>query len=377
MDGDGRVEIVIASGTGKLYVFDDHGVIRPGFPVAVDPNLSSPAARAALPSSQLRSLNDQLPGFAGAPVLVDLDAPGTNPALEIVASALDAHVYAWRVNGTPVAGFPVRLRIDQGHDRPRHRDGDPLWRGVVRETRRKPLARRRRPRRGRPAEIVVDQRGYGNELGGWAIESPVFRQLAGLLEPRRRDLSSTPRATLRGEARQMPRWAVVPRRLAGRGTAAHAGRAADGRHRNTRRTGVPTSTAGNVRAIFGVIGPALLIKPDGTSSLGRHDTGVPAGRRRVFGIDFAGGGFPNVPATAGSPGAVLPGDRLRRLRRHHRRRPAQYVAPTGGLRKLARHRRPAGPAPRCGLVRRRQCLRQPPDRGVEPQIGAVLPPSKT
>jgi hypothetical protein len=101
MDGDGRVEIVAASTEGKLYVFDDHGRRLPGFPVTSDPSLSAHARRDVF--------NDVDPGFASSPALVDLDAPLGDGDLEIVLGGLDGHVYAWRLDGSPVSGFPARL----------------------------------------------------------------------------------------------------------------------------------------------------------------------------------------------------------------------------------------------------------------------------
>jgi hypothetical protein len=45
-------------------------------------------------------------GFLGSPVLADIDLnDGGRP--EIVAAAMDRHVYAWNGNGTPVPGFPT------------------------------------------------------------------------------------------------------------------------------------------------------------------------------------------------------------------------------------------------------------------------------
>jgi len=100
IDQDGRTEIVAASMEGKVYVWDDHGRMRPGFPVSTSPQLSAPIHR--------NKFNDTDPAVAGAPTLVNLDG-GDEANLEIVVSAWDGHVYAWRSNGTPVDGFPVRL----------------------------------------------------------------------------------------------------------------------------------------------------------------------------------------------------------------------------------------------------------------------------
>ena len=101
LDGDGTVEIVAASTEGKVYVFDDHARIRPGFPVSTDPAFSLETNR--------DSYNDLDPGITGAPTLADLDGGGSNPDLEIIVGALDRHIYAWRANGDPVPGFPVLL----------------------------------------------------------------------------------------------------------------------------------------------------------------------------------------------------------------------------------------------------------------------------
>lgn len=337
LDGNGRVEIVVASDRGRLYVFDDHGALRSGFPVSVDPNLS-------LPSSRNR-LNDMLRGFAGAPVLANLDAAGVHPALEILASALDGNLYAWRADGTPVAGFPVRLAdpskvsIDAATGK-----ATPLAGVDARERAAKSLSS---PAvgdldgDGRPEIVVATNEEYGNELGGWAIESNVFRQLAGLLanldvddlsvDTQGRVYAVKPDGTAAAGGPFLPGWPVgVP--LLTPGVLPTVG------------TGTPGSPAitdidgqGNVRvAIFGAIGPVLLLRADGTSSLGVATTPASqAGRRRVLAIDYAGSGFPNVPATAGSPDAPffaalgsgafgdITGDGL-----------PEYVAPTGGLRKL-------------------------------------------
>ncbi|RPJ85827.1 MAG: hypothetical protein EHM18_09340, partial [Acidobacteria bacterium] len=100
LDQDGRTEIVAASMEGKVYVWDDHGRMRPGFPVTTNPALSVPSHR--------DEYNDTDRAITGAPTLVNLDA-GDEAGLEIVVTGWDGHVYAWRSNGAAVDGFPVRL----------------------------------------------------------------------------------------------------------------------------------------------------------------------------------------------------------------------------------------------------------------------------
>ncbi len=331
IDGDGRVEIVVPSFQGKLYVFDDHGAMRPGFPVSVDPSLSLPASR--------NKLNDMLRGFAGAPVLVDLDAPGENPALEILASALDGNLYAWHADGSPVAGFPVRLAdrarvsIDAATGK-----ATPLAGFDVRDRGAKSLsspAVADLDGDGRPEIVVATNEEYGNEPNAFAIESSLLRNLQLLLANANVDafsLDTNGRVYVvhadgnnHAGGAFLPGWPVkVP--LLTPGVLPTVG------------TGTPGSPAitdidglGNKRiAIFGMIGPVVLLKPDGTPSLGTL-----SGAPRVLAVDFPGRGFPTIPATAGSPDAPffgalgsgafgdITGDGL-----------PEYVAPTGGLRKL-------------------------------------------
>ena len=331
IDGDGRIEIVVASILGRLYVFDDHGKVRAGFPVATDPNLSLPANR--------NQLNDMLRGFASAPVLANLDAAGQNPALEIIASALDGNLYAWRATGAPVAGFPVRLAdrakvsIDAATGK-----ATPLAGVDARERAAKSLSS---PAvgdlngDGRPEIVVSTNEEYGNELNGFAIESRLFRNLAALLgtaniddfsvDTQGRVYAVKPDGNAAAGGPFVAGWPVkVP--LLTPGVLPTVG---------TGTPGAPAITDidgnGTVRvAIFGMIGPVMLIKPDGTPSLGSIN-----GAPRALAIDFPAPGFPTVPASAGSPDAPffaalgagafgdITGDGL-----------PEFVAPTGGLRKL-------------------------------------------
>jgi hypothetical protein len=101
LDGDGRTEVVAGSLGGKLYVWEGDGSRRPGFPVTTDPRFSARNAR--------DRFNRLQRGLLAAPVLVDLDGDG---ALEIVAAAMDRHLYAWRADATVQPGFPV-LVVDR------------------------------------------------------------------------------------------------------------------------------------------------------------------------------------------------------------------------------------------------------------------------
>jgi hypothetical protein len=328
LDGDGRTEIVVAGLEGRLYVFDDHGRPRAGFPVATDPALSDPANR--------DPLNDTDPGLSGAPTLVDLDPPGPHPALEIAVSGLDGHLYAWRADGTPVPGFPVRLAD------PARVTVDPA---TGRATPRPGVTARERAAKsvsspaagdldgdGRPELVVATNEEYGDEPDGFALESTLLRTIRNLLgddalsfDVQGRVYAVRPDGTQHPGGPFLPGWPVaVPLLAPGL--------------LPTVATGTPGAPAladvdgtGELRvAIFAAIGPVLLLEPDGSSALGELD-----GRRRALAVDFPAPGFPVVPAAAGSADAPffgalgsgafgdLTGDGL-----------PEYAAPTGGMRRL-------------------------------------------
>lgn len=334
LDGDGRIEIVAASVEGRVYVWNDLGQLRPGFPVSTSPLFSGHAV--------LDRKNDADPGIASAPTLADLDPAGTpgHGTLEILAGGLDGHLYAWRANGSPVSGFPVRLA-----DRAKL-DIDPVT-GKATPKSGSGAQDRLTKVLSSPAVGDVDADGdveifiatneeYGNDNSGFFAESALLQTLlqAGQLGIDLGDfnLSTTGRlyavhhdgANHAGGAFPSGWPAKVPLMVNGL--------------LPTVATGTPGSPVifdrtgqGNfVVGIFGAAGPVILFNPDGTPTLGTQ-----GGKVRVLPIDFPNGGFPNVPATAGSGDAPffgalgsaaagdITGDGL-----------PEIVAPTGGVRAL-------------------------------------------
>jgi len=102
LDNDGTLEVVAADLEGKVYVWSADGVRRPGFPVSTNRAYSAPRRPDGSYARDRYNRKDW--GISSAPALADLDGDG---ALEIIVTAHDAHVYAWRHDGIPLPGWPV------------------------------------------------------------------------------------------------------------------------------------------------------------------------------------------------------------------------------------------------------------------------------
>ncbi len=99
LDGDGKPEVVDVAGT-HIYVWEANGKLRRGFPVAE--NLSF-----CREQDESQPLGHRKCGFLASPALGRLE--GRGKPLDIVAPALDGHLYAYQPDGKPVPGFPVNI----------------------------------------------------------------------------------------------------------------------------------------------------------------------------------------------------------------------------------------------------------------------------
>jgi hypothetical protein len=91
-----KLDVVASDFNGRVYAWTSAGKLLHGFPVRTHAAWSSTAARDAVNRLQR--------GIVAAPALADLQGNGK---LDIVASAMDRHVYAWQPNDKPVPGWPV------------------------------------------------------------------------------------------------------------------------------------------------------------------------------------------------------------------------------------------------------------------------------
>lgn len=109
LDRDGRPEVVMTDISGNVLAWNSNGKRRRGFGDVVAEGARRSRVRTNAAFSELEPTNEfnrAKRGFASAPALADLDGDGR---LEIVAAALDRHLYAWRDDGRAVKGFPVLL----------------------------------------------------------------------------------------------------------------------------------------------------------------------------------------------------------------------------------------------------------------------------
>ena len=101
VDRDGVPEVFAADLEGKVYGWSAEGE-------RVFSEESTPAYSgkplAPFVNSRQGETNRTQHGFLGSPVLADIDG---DPAHEIVAAAMDRHLYAWNPDGSAVPGYPV------------------------------------------------------------------------------------------------------------------------------------------------------------------------------------------------------------------------------------------------------------------------------
>ncbi len=111
INNDHEAEIVATAGE-HVYAWNLDGSRVAGFPVRLNPSFSDPCNPGAphpcfdASDRQLTEQNHLKRGFIGSPMLADLNG---DRQLDIVAAALDQHLYAWDGSGDSLPGFPVKL----------------------------------------------------------------------------------------------------------------------------------------------------------------------------------------------------------------------------------------------------------------------------
>ncbi len=96
LDADGALEIVAATMTGEVFAWSTDGVLRGGFPVAIQ----------GREHSELDRDHSYDRHIAGSPTLADLDDDGD---LEIIAAGGDQRLYVWHDDGSLMAPYPIEV----------------------------------------------------------------------------------------------------------------------------------------------------------------------------------------------------------------------------------------------------------------------------
>jgi Subtilase family len=109
--GNGALEVVVASETGRVYVFNRYGKEEPGFPKAMGAQFNN------LPVPPPHVDYTRLPseGAFATPVLWHL--PGSKTRLDIIQAGWDGYIYAWDGRGHTIPGWPIDAQLPVA-DRP-------------------------------------------------------------------------------------------------------------------------------------------------------------------------------------------------------------------------------------------------------------------
>ena len=106
MFGNGALDVVVASTTGRVYVFDRHARLLPGFPRSLGADVAGMSVPPPIvPRTRLPSM-----GSVATPVLAPA-LPGSRTRLDVVQAAWDGKVYAIDGRGGDVSGWPVMAQI--------------------------------------------------------------------------------------------------------------------------------------------------------------------------------------------------------------------------------------------------------------------------
>ncbi len=107
--GNGTLDIVATTSNADAYAWNARGQRLSGFPVSSERQFWT----LPVPTPAAPTLHGRLParGAFAPPVLASLEG---GHKLDILMSAFDGHVYAWRPDGRPVRGWPVNIQLRAG-----------------------------------------------------------------------------------------------------------------------------------------------------------------------------------------------------------------------------------------------------------------------
>lgn len=112
LDGDGKLDIVVTTYSGTVYVVKNDGSALPGWPQRL-PEIPSCPYGAPKPTDKACMDTDTrfARGAFGSPTIEDMDGDGK---YEIVQPAFDGKVYVFKADGTQLDGWPVAVHYEGG-----------------------------------------------------------------------------------------------------------------------------------------------------------------------------------------------------------------------------------------------------------------------
>jgi hypothetical protein len=106
LTGDGLPELVFTTYAGRVYVLRNDATVLEGWPQRLPPVPACPAG-SAVASAPCRGPGARVQqGALASPVLADLDGDGR---LDIVQAGLDGYLHVYRIDGSSLPGWPVRI----------------------------------------------------------------------------------------------------------------------------------------------------------------------------------------------------------------------------------------------------------------------------
>jgi len=111
LDHTGEQSVVVTSTSGRVYVFDERGKRRAGWPKALDRDVAKPP----IPRPDRPYRRDEQLGATAPPVLHDLDG---DARLDVIQGGWNGFLYAWKASGEDLPGWPVKVKLPDDHTAP-------------------------------------------------------------------------------------------------------------------------------------------------------------------------------------------------------------------------------------------------------------------